>query len=390
MPSEVRPLGVKCNISCHYCYQAPIRSAESRSKEYDLEKIKTAIEQNNQDFILFGGEPLLVPKDDLEELFSFGHKKYGKSSIQTNGVLLDGDHIDLFKKYNVGVGISIDGPEQCNAARWAGSENKTLQATAKTEAAIRALVNAGIIPGIITTIHKGNASESRLPVLIKWLIGLDELGITYARIHVLEVDSEDVQVSLALSPEENVLALITLDELERTRLKGLKFDIFNEIEALLQGNDKQASCVWRACDPLNTQAVKGIEGFGQTSNCGRTNKTGIEYIKANSSSYERVIALYFTPQEYGGCKGCRFFLMCKGQCPGTGLNGDWRNRSSQCEVWFKLFEHIEARLLGEGKTPLSRSPNRGAIESRMVGAWQAGGNPLLQNIVSSTHQSPTV
>lgn len=387
MPSEVRPLGVKCNISCHYCYQDPIRSTGNVGKEYDIEKIKKSIEKGNQDFILFGGEPLLVPKKDLEELFAFGFDKFGRSAIQTNGVLLDNDHIQIFKKYNVGVGVSVDGPEECNDARWAGSATRTRESTAKTQLAIQRLLDSNITPGIITTIHKGNASADRLPLLIEWFVHLDKIGIKFARIHVLEIDADDVEKSLALSPEENASALIRLDEIERTALSNLKFDIFNEIELMLLQGDKHASCVWRACDPFNTQAVKGIEGHGQTSNCGRTNKNGIDYIKADSSSYERALALYFTPQEHGGCSGCRFFLMCKGQCPGTSLGGDWRNRSAQCAVWFSLFEYIEKRVLSEGGRPLSVSQHRKTIELNLIDAWQRSKNPSIQALLRPTESS---
>ena len=62
----------------------------------------------------------------------------------------------------------------------------------------------------------------------------------------------------------------------------------------------------------------------RSSNCGRTNKDGVDYLKSDHQGYERYIALYNTPHEHGGCKGCRFFLMCKGQCPGTAIDGDWQ------------------------------------------------------------------
>ena len=49
MGVELRPLGVKCNIRCEYCYQNPQR-------------------------------------------------KYGSNSIQTNGVLIDENHIRMFQQ----------------------------------------------------------------------------------------------------------------------------------------------------------------------------------------------------------------------------------------------------------------------------------------------------
>jgi uncharacterized protein len=95
-------------------------------------------------------------------------------------------------------------------------------------------------------------------------------------------------------------------------------------------------------------AVRGIEGNGQRPNCARTYKERIEFAKVAAEGFERYLALYQTPQAFAGCQGCRFFLMCKGKCPGTAFDGHWRNRTADCAVWMGLFEHREAELSAEG------------------------------------------
>src|SRR5205814_3871036 len=135
----------------------------------------------------------------------------------------------------------------------------------------------------------------------------------------------------------NLPAYHSVDELEHDA-STLKLDVFQDMRSLLLARDSNSTCIWNACDPYTTRAVQGVEGNGQTSNCGRTNKDGIDFTKAGTEGYERYIALYHTPQEYNGCQGCRFFLMCKGQCPGTAVEGDWRNRTEHCEVWKGLYE----------------------------------------------------
>lgn len=377
MPVEVRPLGVKCNIACHYCYQEAVRTAGGNAKEYDLEAMKAAILVKGGPFTLFGGEPLLMPKRDMEGLFAWGFERFGSSSIQTNAVLLDEDHIEMFLRYKVHVGISLDGPDVCNAPRWAGSDKKTDAATRKAEQAIERLLARGITPSMITTLHRHNAAPDVLHRLLDWFRSLDGIGVRSVRIHVLESESEAVRTSLALSTDEYVQAMLALSRLERGELKQLRFDLFGEIDALLLAKDKGVSCVWRACDPYTTESVQGIEGHGQASNCGRTNKAGVDFVKSNRSSFERYLALYHTPQEYGGCKDCRFFLMCKGQCPGTAIAGDWRNRTEHCQTWFRLFEHAEARLESMGFVPVSADPNRHVLEGAMIQQWDAGHNPPL-------------
>jgi radical SAM protein with 4Fe4S-binding SPASM domain len=381
---ELRPLGVNCNIACQYCYQNPQRDAGNLVKTYDIEIMKEAVLSEGGPFVLFGGEPLLMPTADLEALWAWGLEQFGQNSVQTNGTLIDDEHIRLFKQYQVHVGISIDGPGELNDARWAGSLEKTRQATRRSEQAIERLCREGIPPSLIITLHRGNGAADKLGIMHDWLRYLESLGVSSVRLHVLEVESASVGQKYALSVPENIDALISFAELEG-ELSTLTFDIFKDIENLLLANDDQATCVWMACDPYTTEAVRGVEGHGRRSNCGRTNKDGIDFTKADTAGYERTIALYHTPQAYAGCQGCRFFLVCKGQCPGTAVDGDWRNRTEHCEVWKKLFRIVEDRLLDQGKFPISAQPNRVYLEQEMLKAWTSGRNPTMRATMQAMH-----
>ncbi|MCA9699014.1 MAG: 4Fe-4S cluster-binding domain-containing protein, partial [Myxococcales bacterium] len=66
MTVELRPLGVRCNLACSYCYQDPQRQLGAQTPPYDLEAMLAAVDAAGQPFSLFGGEPLLVPLADLE------------------------------------------------------------------------------------------------------------------------------------------------------------------------------------------------------------------------------------------------------------------------------------------------------------------------------------
>ncbi len=380
MSVELRPLGVNCNIACQYCYQNPQRDAGNLNKKYDIEEMKKAILAEGGPFTMFGGEPLMVPKEDLEVLWKWGAERFGMNGIQTNGTLVDEDHLLMFKKYKVHVGISIDGPGELNDVRWAGTLEKTRLATAKTEAIIKRLCDEGNPPNLIITLHKNNATSDKLPVMQEWLRYLDSIGVFSARLHILESDSKYIQEKYALSMEENILAMLAFAQLEDEL--SLQLDLFSDIERLLTGNDRNVSCVWRACDSYTTPAVRGVEGKGQRSNCGRTNKDGIDFVKSETKGFERYIALYHTPQQYGGCMGCRFFMMCKGQCPGTSIDGDWRNRTEHCDVWMKLFAHAENKLLQKGIEPLSLSRKRIALEHSYLEHWERGENPGISYLHS--------
>ncbi|MBZ5715954.1 aKG-HExxH-type peptide beta-hydroxylase [Nannocystis pusilla] len=380
MGIEVRPLGVRCNIGCQYCYQNPQRDAGNVARRYDVPAILRVLAADPRPFSLFGGEALLVPLADLERLWAFGLERHGGNTVQTNGTLIGDEHVAAFKRYKVRVGVSIDGPGELNDARWAGTLARTRELTQKTESAIARLLAEGLPVSLIVTLHRGNATADKLPRMHAWLADLAARGLRAARLHTLEVDDPAVGARYALDADENVAALRSFAALER-RVPALKLDVFTDMKQMLRGRDARAGCVFRACDSYTTAAVSGVEGDGQSSNCGRTNKDGVDFTKADRAGYERYVALHRTPQRDGGCKDCRFFLMCKGHCPGTAIDGDWRNRSEHCEVHKRLFVDAEDELRAAGELPLSLHPLRARVEAGMLAAWARGDNPTVESVV---------
>jgi uncharacterized protein len=377
---ELSPVGVKCNLNCPYCYEIPMRDAGNLSAPFDYDKIIKALEEKNQPAILFGGEPLLLPIEYVEKIWKYNYEKFGENGIQTNGTLFTEEHYSLIKKYKVHVGISLDGPSELNDTRWAGNFNLTREKSDKTYEAIKRLCELKCFPSIIVTLHKKNATKELLPKLKEWLKQLEKLGVYSARLHTLEVEYDSVAESLAMPPERNAEILLEMAKFETEELTTLRFDVFSDIRKLMTIANEGSTCIWNSCDPYTTRAVQGMDGQGVMSNCGRTNKEGINFKKADKEGFERYLALYNTPEEYQGCKGCRFWLMCKGQCPGTSENGDWRNRSDLCGTWKILFDHFEKDLETKGIIPLSKSPLREKIEQRFIKYWQVGQNPNLHTV----------
>ena len=99
------------------------------------------------------------------------------------------------------------------------------------------------------------------------------------------------------------------------------------------------------------------------------------------SPFIRQLTLRVTPQEQGGCEGCRFLMMCKGQCPGHAADGDWRKRSRDCQTWFKTFEYLEERLVAVGERPVSLRSDRLTLEERMAEAWASGIDARIKDVL---------
>lgn len=404
MSIEVLPLGVRCNLKCGtptatYCYQEPIRAAGNEGHpRYSMDAMKRALEAEGYKFSVFGGEPLLMPLDDLAELFRWGVERFGAAadkrgdspnSIQTNGTLITEAHLRLFRKFRVGVGLSIDGPGELNDARWAGSLEATREATARSHWALEQLLERKHSVSVIVTLHRLNASPERLPRLVEWFRELAGKGLRNVNLHLLEVDMPGVREQLSLTDDENAQALMTCARLQAEM--ALSFNPLTDMVRLLKGEDQWGdapgggflngvNCTWNACDPYTTDAVRGVDGQGNRGNCGRTCKEGPFWVKASTPGFERYLALAYTPQGYGGCQGCRFFSMCKGNCPGEGLSGDWRGKTEHCAVLMRVFEALEADLVRSGVTPLSLSAERPALEAALLALWQSGRTATITQI----------
>lgn len=393
MSVEVAPLGYACHRACTYCYQAHAREASAQAR-YDLEAIKARIAAEGRPITLFGGEPLLVPIDDLEEICAFAWAQVGEVArregrsavgIQTDGSLLTEAHVRLFRRYRVSVGVSIDGPDELNDARaMPGGIEATRAATRKSMAAIARLLAAGIHPSLIVTLTRHNASRERQPRLLAWIEEMARAGVRHVNLHFLEVDRPEAAL---LAPSEDEVVAVLLGALDLMARAPVSILPLADMQALLLGRDRDANCIWHACDPLDTGAVRHIDGRGHVKNCGRTYKLGVDYEHADRSGHERALALYHTPQAFGGCAGCRFFLACKGHCPGEGAANDWRGRTAYCRVLQRVFEALEARIVASGATPISLAPDRLAVEARLMQAWMAGGRPSIEAVLAPTAEA---
>ena len=386
MSVELTALGKKCNLGCSYCYQGAEREAANNSAPpYDMEAMKTGLiaegvgrpdgKGNVTGWTLFGGEALLMPIGDVERLLEWSASLSAPVGCQTAGNLITERHITLFKKYGVSVGFSIDGPDDLNDARQAMKVEATRATTAMSLKNLDRLLAEGISTSLIVTLTSINVgTEDKLVRLTAWLLSLRDKGLRYVNLHMLEPHGSD---TLALTQEWQIVVMTRL----RNKLVGFSsVSPFEDMQkSLLQ--ESGSNCIWNFCDPYTTAAVHGVNGQGGRGNCGRTNKNGVDYEKAGTSGHERHVALYLTPQKYGGCAECRFFIPCGGgNCPGEGIDGDWRNRTVHCETIKALMGDMEQELFAEGKDPISISLRRPGMEAGLIAKWTGQPQTPAENL----------
>jgi uncharacterized protein len=114
-----------CNINCSYCY-LPKRNVTTVMAQDTIVTLFTKLfssgwMQPHVTIIWHAGEPLVVPVAFYQTAFeAIESLRPGaieiRHSVQTNGMLITPAWCDLFKTWNVGVGVSIDGPKHLHDA----------------------------------------------------------------------------------------------------------------------------------------------------------------------------------------------------------------------------------------------------------------------------------
>jgi len=158
----------ECNLRCKYCFEKPfqkndvinneiIRSDFNRFLDKSFDKFMCELidinrEQKRETSITFhGGEPLLVGYDLLKKAFERLPKQHKiKISTQTNGTLITDEIIELFKEFNVNVGISIDGEQHMHDAF--RKDIKGEGTFERVYANLKKLQSAGIVVGALATV----------------------------------------------------------------------------------------------------------------------------------------------------------------------------------------------------------------------------------------------
>lgn len=183
-----------CNIACRYCY-LPSRSDTSKMSLDTVRAVFTAVFASGWSHpwltvIWHAGEPLVMPIAYYEEAFSLIASLCPpgievRHAIQTNGMLIDKAWCALFRRWEVGVGVSIDGPREIHDANRVTRQGRGTYD--KTVAGIRCLVDEGIPFHVISVL---SARGLRAPD--EMLAFYRDLGIADVCFNVEESEGDHV------------------------------------------------------------------------------------------------------------------------------------------------------------------------------------------------------
>ena len=115
-----------CNLDCSYCY-LPGRGSTARILPETLERVFSRVAESGlatqpYTVVWHAGEPLVLPPAFYEQAMATAARRAPRDitvthSFQTNATLIDERWCELFRRPDVRVGVSVDGPAFLNDAK---------------------------------------------------------------------------------------------------------------------------------------------------------------------------------------------------------------------------------------------------------------------------------
>jgi len=343
-----------CHLACAYCFESTIGWRMKVKLDYDLDRMMEAIARINrlqphQEAVLHGGEPLLMPLRDLERLIAFIRNLGLSVSVQSSCSILSEEHIKLFKRYNVRVGCSADGPPELNVLRGFWPRGKPLEELnrryrEKVQRNIEILAEEKLLGGVLTIVHRANAGDvEKLRKLVGWINKLYELGSRYGRLNPMYAVTPWSK-PYELSVDELYRAYVWMWENFFQDRPELDWSPYHDLVAVLLGQERRALCWFNGCGFYDAP-VWTVGPKGEVLSCDRTLGAGM-WLRARPLPKTQLLdrkirAIALCQTELAGDRFCHLH---KGGCPAEALGGDWRRPSRFWRLWSRLLEYFERRL----------------------------------------------
>ncbi|PKP59714.1 hypothetical protein CVT91_06305 [Candidatus Atribacteria bacterium HGW-Atribacteria-1] len=353
----------ECNMGCKYCYIGCMQknfpdvkkvNEEFKAKIPLLLKFTDEVVSYNKFtrtiFYFRGGEPLLINVENWREILNyFRVKNYSIiSSIQTNGTLINNDFINLFKEFNLKIGVSLDGPASMNdQTRVFKNGRGTFSIIFKN---LQKLKNAGVefsclltlnktniknIKAIYTFFKKNNISFNVMPIFEtnfhvpkNLLITPQEYANTFCKLFDLWFDDSETNPFL-------IKEFVTLIEQFIKPSEGKREGAFMKncskhfVYFDLEGN------LW-SCNTL--LYTKDTFFYG---NIQKDNLTNILNSSKPTQLQKRWEILSKTD-----CKNCEFAKWCYGGCGSRGYYyyGNYFKKDYFCEAYKIILKHTHEKI----------------------------------------------
>lgn len=245
-----------CNIDCSYCY-LPQRNNAARMPLLTLRRVAERLRDDElaapeMTVVWHAGEPLVVPHSWYEDAFGTLRDVLGtftrlNHSMQTNATLIDARWCELFRRHQVRVGVSVDGPADLHDAH-----RRTRQGRGTHAQVVRGmslLREQGIGFHAIAVVTPATFAQADRFIDFFEANPVSELGCNVD-------EAEGGHKVSSLSGHESAHGQFLRRLLERSRQQGSRLRVRELAHALYRVAQAPALVQWRGHRwPLNTQVL---------------------------------------------------------------------------------------------------------------------------------------
>lgn len=348
-------LTTACNLNCVYCSEGDGESKTLAPEIFfklvdDLPELLDSLNKNHVEFLFHGGEPMLYGRDKLKMLIDYAVSHLPnyetKFLMQTNGVLIDEEWINFFKRENISVGISLDGyPELHDKNRRTKSGEPTAEKILQN---IKLMRDSDLHAGTLMVLNSAEnidadklfafIRENELQPKIHPVIPCGRAKNRTDTEEVFDAWSEVMKKLLEKSLAEDSTEIIQpLDEILNAIL-----GISTVLECSFNGScGKSFICIY----PDGETGFCGRDNFARLLTYGNIKEKSLIELY-NSTNAEKIRAR----QEYlknNDCKNCTDFELCHGGCAFEAVNffGTLNAKYPNCAVYKKFIHWLRTEGL---------------------------------------------
>ncbi|MCR5089268.1 MAG: radical SAM protein [Oscillospiraceae bacterium] len=345
---------LSCQAGCKYCFGphcgAMMELETAKETVRFIHSIADELKMTGISVIFHGGEPLLAPYEVWETLLKgLSDSLAGipvSLNVQSNLWRLDDRFLELFRKFRVSIGTSLDGPEEiCDLNRGEGYYGRTMQSVRKAQAASQ---NVGAIATL---------TRQTLPHAEEILRFFRDLGINpvlhaaVRRLNQGESVGPDAEDLFSLTPEEYADAVIGLYPWYVRNRKYFSVSTLDHYcRAVVQGDP--GVCTMQEClgmflaisatgDITSCQRLTGREEFRLGSIFDRPHMSDL----MASAAWKRLEARQ--EEVSRRCAGCGWIDVCKGGCYYNALSTGDGVIDPLCPATKRIYDFLQDRVMEE-------------------------------------------
>lgn len=361
----------RCNIDCSYCYEYNRGDSSWKVKPKRLsipharligERIAEFCQHSSQDqftVVFHGGEPLLVGPKYLQQLiYTIKNEVHGNVEIrfglQTNGLLVSEEYIDLFLRNRVAVGVSLDGDEYANRKR---VDKKGMSTFELATQSVRRLKRAGCLAGVQAVIDLWSTPETVLKCLADLQPPLIELSQPLG-----SHDNNPFEISPPISLGDWLVRAYQFWETDEN-MRGIKIAVFTEVvRTIIHG---KGASDWFPGLPPNYLLV-GSDGYYEGLDTLKVADSAGRELGLSICEHSIIDALSHPFISFRGsenalpddCRSCPISdWCCGGSYPSRhGRGNGFNNSSIYCRDMKKIFLEIGSSVLRNDSNNLVPEP----------------------------------